>query len=258
MPLIGTLGAGSKSAYSVIGPYDGLSSARALKSAQEIKTATGTTTSGYYWIDLPTAGLTQVYCDMSGATAWMLAMRARANDSTFGYNSAYWTNTTGLNDTGNPLTDINIKNNNLWRYWTVNNMRMTGSSTVSNYNSNPTASFGTFSNTMVNIFNAGSNIYDGQINWGRGSWNSWFTSITGTSSSVFDNQPNCNRDGINVNGVYHYMRVGITYNNEGDCNTNDAGIGMGGWRNGLGDYNFVANRWNPDQIYPAHGWLWVN
>jgi hypothetical protein len=44
---------------------DGSSAARAAPSATYIKSVTGTTTNGLYWINLPTVGATQLYCDMN-------------------------------------------------------------------------------------------------------------------------------------------------------------------------------------------------
>ncbi len=52
--------------YSAYGPtYDGSTSALAAPDATYIKNATGTTTDGVYWINLPQLGPTQMYCDMN-------------------------------------------------------------------------------------------------------------------------------------------------------------------------------------------------
>lgn len=236
---------------------DGSDSPHAGTSAAQIKANTGTTTSGYYYITA-NSNTFQVYCDMSGATAWMLAMRATSADATFGYNAAYWTNNSGLNDYGDPTTAINIKNNFLWQNFSVSNIRLTASTTASSLTANPTTSFGTFGATMNTIFNGGNNIYNTQVNWGRTAWMNWANSVSGMGTAVWDNQPNCNEDRINATYVYHSVRLGISFNNEADCLTNDSGVGIGLWRNGLGDRNAIANRWNPDQWYDAHCWMWVN
>lgn len=235
---------------------DGSDSPHAGTSAAQIKSNTGTTTSGYYYITA-NSNTFQVYCDMSGATAWMLAMRANSGSSTFGYNAAYWTNNSGLSDNSDPTTAIDIKNNNLWQNFTVSNIRLTASTTASSLTSNPTTSFGTFGATLNTIFNGGNNNYNTQVNWGRASWISWGGTVLGTGD-IWGNQPNCNEDRINSTWTYHAVRLGISFNNEGDCNTNDSGIGIGQWRNGLGDRNGPAISFSPDTFRDAHTWLWVN
>jgi len=236
---------------------DGSDSNHAGTSAATIKANTGTTTNGYYWVNLPTAGATQVYCDMSGATAWMLAMRATSADATFGYNAAYWTNNTGLNPTGDPTTAINIKNGSLWQYFSVTNIRLTASSTASSLTANPTTTFGTFGATLGTIFTSADNSYSTQVNWSRASWISWGGTVLGTGD-IWGNQPNCNEDRINASYVYHKVRLGISFNNEADCLTNDSGIGIGQWRNALGDRNGPAISFSPDTFRDAHTWMWIN
>lgn len=72
----------SRSAWVSIGLQDGSSQSAAAPSAAFIKSLTSTTTDGLYWINLPTVGPVQVYCDMNTyGGGWMLAMRL---DSTLG------------------------------------------------------------------------------------------------------------------------------------------------------------------------------
>ena len=241
------------------GLADGSTAERAAASAQAIKNVTSTTTSGYYWI-LIGGTARQVYCDMSGATAWMLAMRASGagDTTTFGWSSAYWTNTTSLNETGNPLTDINIKNGYIWQSFTVTNVRLTGSTTATAYNSNATATFSGFNATLQTMFSSGNNSYSANIEWGRTNWINWSNAAAGTVTSYWDNQPNCNVDAVNANGTYHAVRFGITFNNENDCGTNDSGVGFGQYRNGLSELACGGIKWNTDVRYPCHGWFWVN
>ena len=238
---------------------DGSSQSQAASSVGAIKSLTSTTTSGYYWITIGGTAR-QIYCDMTGATAWMLAMRASGSGTTntFGWSSAYWTNATGLNETGDPLTNIDIKQGNIWQSFTVTNIRLTGSQTASSYTANPTATFTGFNTTLQNMFGAANNSYSSNIEWGRSNWLNWATSTCGTSTSFWDNQPNCNVDAVNAYGTYHGVRFGITMNNEADCATNDSGVGFGHFRNGQADLSCGAVRWNPDTLYPCHGWFWVN
>ena len=93
---------------------DGSTSALAGTSAAQIKSMTATNTNGVYWINLPTAGPTQVYCLMDSAYdggGWMLAMKgAKAlSDTTFAYSSSYWTTTNTLNPTDTTRTAANAK-----------------------------------------------------------------------------------------------------------------------------------------------------
>jgi len=56
--------------------------------------------SGLYWINVPTLGARQIYCDMTGAGGggWMLLMRGNGNDGV-GYNDSRWTDTSESNRT---------------------------------------------------------------------------------------------------------------------------------------------------------------
>jgi len=238
---------------------DGSSQSLAADSAQSIKLLTGTTTSGYYWIKVNEVA-TQIYCDMTGSDAWMLALRSAKTDYTvFNYNSNYWTNSTSLNSAGDPLTDINIKNNQVWLI-NFTTIRLTGSGMANAYTSNP-ISFSGFNTTLVNLFGGTANQPFPAAGLGRTGWINWSNAVSGTSTSYWDNQPNCNREGINVNGVYHYARIGITFNNEADCNTNDSGVGFGIVYAASGttyaQTGAGSTTWSTTAAYPCHGWLWI-
>lgn len=242
----------------IIANADGSSPSAAAVSAQAIKNITGTTTSGYYYITLGGTAR-QVWCDMSGATAWMLAMRCENNGNTFRFQSAYWTDNNNLNETSDPTANVPMKNNFLWQNYTITNIRLTGSQTTTAYNANPLI-FSGFSTTLNGIFNSGNNIYDANIALGRTAWLNWFTAVTGVSASVFDNQPNCNVDQINANYTYAGARIGIVFNNENDCSSDDAAAGFGTYGNSNINEGVGAGgtQWNPTNNYRAHGWLWVN
>ena len=68
----------------------------AIRSATNIAAlqSFGITTSGSYYITLPTIGATQIYCDLSGG--WYLVMRGAGNDA-YEYNAAAWTDSTAYN-----------------------------------------------------------------------------------------------------------------------------------------------------------------
>jgi hypothetical protein len=126
---------------------DGSASGRAAASADAIKTLTGTTTNGLYWIK-PTAysgSAVQVYCLMdgtAGSKAWTLAFNFISSSNTgfpssevpF-YTSSFWTTQDGNFNTGNGLTAnqkttaygylghseilflLHNKSNTSWRGW---------------------------------------------------------------------------------------------------------------------------------------------
>ncbi len=65
----------------------------------------------------------------------------------------------------------------------------------------------------------------------------WKTLIDGGASL----QPNCNLEGFNIQPNpapnHHSVRIGIVGNNEGDCNTTDSRIGIGGIGTACGTSN---------------------
>jgi hypothetical protein len=237
---------------------DGSSAAQAATSPQLIKNVTGTTASGYYYILV--AGIaTQVYCDMSGSNAYMLAMRFSNGEPTFSFASSYWTDgATNLNATGDPLTNIDIKNGAVWNGVNVTEMRLTASGSVNGYTANPLY-FGPFGTTCNGIFNSGNNVFDGQIVYSRAQWLAWLNACTGKAASDFDSQPNCNQDAVNNlgTGTYARTRLGWAGNNEADCGTNDSNIGVGCFTSPTLNVGCGGISWQPSGAGRAHGWLWV-
>jgi hypothetical protein len=238
---------------------DGSTQTLAADNATLIKNFTGTTTSDYYWIKI-NGTPRQVYCDMSGSQAYVLAMRLGSNTNTFGYDSGYWTNTSGLNNTSNPLQSTEIKNEHVWTGIPIDTLRITASTSASSYTANSRTFSGFGGNTLYQVFNQGTNIYDGNIALGRSGWHSWFQSSTGSASSTFDNQPYCNQDRINCDYSYAKARIGLTMNNENDCNSNDSAIGFGLYKN-HGPQNQLSAGGVDHQAqsrHPCYGWMWVS
>ena len=83
------------------------------------------------------------------------------------------------------------------------------------------------------------------------------------SSSQWNNQPYCNRNGFNrTDSSSTGMRFGHTMNNENECNSNDSAIGFGCYTNNQsssGTRNCASGgfRWNGTVRYPYNGWIFV-
>jgi hypothetical protein len=59
----------------------------------------GITSSGVYWINLPTVGAKQIYCDLSVAGGWYLVMKGFGTDD-YAYDNAAWTSNVAVNEAG--------------------------------------------------------------------------------------------------------------------------------------------------------------
>lgn len=91
----------------------GTTQATAAKSALAIKLNNPSATDGVYWIDLPTAGPTQIYCLMDSAWnggGWMMMMKATTG-TTFGYAANYWSTNNTLNPSDNTRNNADAKFN---------------------------------------------------------------------------------------------------------------------------------------------------
>ena len=91
------------------------SASNPANNARQLRDA-GISTEGAYYINLPSVGVTQIYCAPQSSFAgggWMLAWKC-TRGSTFGYNSSYWTQTNTLN------TSDMSRNNSDAKYHTFN------------------------------------------------------------------------------------------------------------------------------------------
>jgi hypothetical protein len=106
-----------------IGLRDGSSSSTAAVSAQAIKTLTGTNTDGVYWIELPVASATPLYCIMNSAYdggGWIMSFKA-TQGTTFNYFANYWTTANTLNPTQTNQNDGDAKFNS-FNYFAAKDM----------------------------------------------------------------------------------------------------------------------------------------
>ena len=130
---------------------------------------------------------------------------------TFEFHSALWKDKMTYNDkTGQGMGNFETKTA---AYWTVPLVQLCIGMK--------------YSNTLkwILIYHKASSFYDiiadgkyRPTNLGRQTWKSL---IVGSSL-----QPNCNREGFNIR-TWQLLRIGISSNNENDCNTNDSSLGIG-------------------------------
>jgi hypothetical protein len=242
---------------SFAGAPDGASAAGAARSCKQLNADYPTLPSGAYWLDIdgstPTNAPFRAWCDMtSGNAGWTLIMKMSSSDhETLRYDSAQWSSTTDLNpDSVDPAVDANHKNAG-YSSLGFTEIRM---------------AIGAQTNThQVTLTRASArDLFTGSTvatPYTRAQFISW----SQQASSNWDNQPNCNNAGFNVNlnpgpGAQTACRYGITMNNEADCNTNDSTIGIGCHSNNFAANRYTAagsSRWATDQRFPLRGWVWV-
>lgn len=217
--------------------YDGSSYYRAARSPQDIIRLTNivktSADNGLYYLNLPTYGITQVYCIMDNAMnggGWMLAMKA-TRGTTFGYDSIHWTTNSILNE-GSPN-----RNDGDAKYYPMNVVKARdvmaifpdigangGSIAGQTYgwtwlenNWNPSTS----QRTLIDYFATGQSRY---ISAPSG--------FSGFSASYWSTQGGRQWYGFNYTANYYgRMRWGFAWNNEVDDLSNDVygGIGMTGY-----------------------------
>ena len=234
---------------------DGSSSTNAAISAAQLKIDYPSKTDGVYWIDLPTAGPTQIYCIMNSAIdggGWMLAMKATTG-STFSFASNYWTTANTLNPTDVTRNNADAKYN-VMNYFQAKDMMALWPDIPSNYGSSTTGGsinlLSTYNNWcwLQNNFLAGTRVAPITF-FASSSGNNKFISDAATfpgKGTVFSTQPDVRFYGYNYvanNNANFSVRWGFGWNENGgglypsgnqDSNDVSGGIGMGG---GFGNYS---------------------
>ena len=214
-------------------------------SAQAIIQAGDATGDGFYYITIG-GTVRQVWCDMTNdGGGWMMAARVHTSTDRWYYSDAYWTNSTLLNETQPYDYGGHIKT---WVYtqYPFSQVRFAGN-TLSNGLVEPTwtnaTSFASFMGSGTNSSNS------------RTTWDTFVATAIGTGTGL---QANCNQIGTNKSYNYMWVKIGITANNEGDCNTNDSAIGFG--IDGISPYgntNPFGAFSSSGQNYNRVGWIFL-
>ncbi|XP_078349730.1 uncharacterized protein LOC144634592 [Oculina patagonica] len=164
-----------------------------------------------------------VYCHLTnaglgacGGGGWTLVMKIDGTQSSFHYDSSFWTNNEIFNPTGGE-TGFDTHETKLPTYWSTPfskiclGMKIPGESDVFFIAINKTA------DSLYSL------IADGQFratSLGRDTWKT----LLGSHGSL---QVNCNREGFNAVSDVGKARIGFLGNNENHCASCDSRIGFG-------------------------------
>ena len=247
--------------FSIIKKWaDGSSSANAAPNASIIKSLTGTTTNGTFWIDTG-SGPVQTYCLMSTGVGYMLAAKIASSTNPLSQWSFYgtnWLSTSVLNEAAIANSTAGDAVGRAYYEYTLRNGMAMALGSVTNVI--------TFTKTGVTprIAFAGPTSTNLETQLTRSQFMSWIATA-GTAASNWDNQPNSNRIRLNsLNEISNVgMRFGITMNNEADDNSNDSAMGFGTYTNndytatGVRNIPAGGHKWSPDQQFPYQGYIFV-
>ena len=232
---------------------DGSSSTNAALSAAQLKIDYPTKPDGVYWIDLPTAGPTQIYCLMNSAYSgggWMLAMKATTT-TTFSYSSTYWTGVNTLNPTDVTRNNADAKYNVMNYFLAKDMMAIWPDIANSGTESGSIDNLTNWTWLQNNFHNSGSTTT--LISKFSGTQVAYETSTNGTmtfsgyGATAFSNQGGFTFYGINYTTLANAsVRWGFAWNNETNQASNDVsgGIGMG---SSYGNFS-AGDKWNCCQI----------
>jgi len=192
-------------------------------SCKAIKTALPAATSGVYTIDPDGGGPVvafSAYCDMvTDGGGWTLAMKVDGTKGTFPYDAALWTNNTTYQPN---FPDLDRNEAKLQTFDTV-----AFTDILIGFES-PILVNGPLQLTTLKLTITRPsllNLFQGAYVATALGRNAWKALIAGSSL-----QANCNREGFNANpvgGGNARARIGISSNQENDCNTPDSYLGIG-------------------------------
>ena len=173
---------------------------------------------GIFWVNPSGAAPYRAVCAGEG---WTLAMKTNGGSGTFVYESGYWTNSDLLNSDPDVVASQGPQVEAKLQPFTdhqVTNIRIVFQMMDGRVGSPLVLSVGAVS-SLRSLFTQGfTPTYSGR--------DAWIWSIPGGAA----NQPYCNSEGINVvdNRYNRKYRIGIWWNEQNDCGSDDTAMGVGG------------------------------
>jgi hypothetical protein len=229
---------------------DGLTYQTAAPSAEYIKTITGTSTNGFYWIYI-SGEPTQVWCDMQNDNGgWMLVTKTTTNNSKWSYTDFSWTDSTIFNEGEDAISYAGHIKTKVYTSVAFSRVRLAAGTLSNGIVENNWSDSISFSNFMT---------YSVNSSLPKSTWVNWMTNALGTDPGM---QPFCNQIGTNKTYGYQNIKIGGTFNQENDCDSNDSSLGWGsygatlnGSRPWVNDISFGA--FNAGASYTSTGWIFV-